>query len=534
MELILVGDRFEQELKPLVKSFFQNDPPQVKIEELDEELAWPVVAEGKLLYCTRGGEEDIYTEPYEVEYGCVIHTGAERFHVAFIKDGVVTQYTEETVFPAEEIESDGTGTSEASRRKYYRNQLGRAVYRILSQETGKTLPWGILTGVRPTKLVVEMLEAGEEATAIREHMRDEYLCSGEKIEVSLRVAENERRLLEKIDYKKGYSLYLGIPFCPTTCHYCSFTSFPLKGFGQWVEPYLDALEKEIDAASTIFPDRPLHTVYIGGGTPTTLTPEQLERVITRVKKRFDLSSCVEFTVEAGRPDSVTPEKLRTLKELGVDRISINPQTMNNKTLEAIGRRHTAEQVVEAFRMARECGHDNINMDMILGLSGETPEEVAYTLSEIEKLNPDSLTVHTLALKRAARLNIEGQKFRDIGAEDVPWMLKLTSEYAAAHSYEPYYLYRQKNMAENLENVGYARPGKECLYNILIMEEKQTILALGAGGSTKFVYQGSEPAEGIRIERVENVKNVNHYIDRIDEMIARRPQFLQENTTGLFL
>lgn len=520
MELILVGDRFEQELKPLVKSFFQNDPPQVEIEELDEELAWPVVMEGKLLYCTREGEEDVVTEPYEVEYGCVIHTGETRFHVAFVKDGVVTQYAEEAVETSED-------------RKAYRNQLGRAVYRILSQETGKTLPWGILTGVRPTKLVVEMLEAGEKVTVIREHMKDEYLCSGEKIEVSLRVAENERRLLEKIDYRKGYSLYLGIPFCPTTCHYCSFTSFPLKGFGQWVEPYLDALEKEIDAASTIFPDRPLHTVYIGGGTPTTLSPEQLERVITRVKKRFDLSSCVEFTVEAGRPDSVTPEKLRVLKQLGVDRISINPQTMNNKTLETIGRRHTAEQVVEAFRMARECGHDNINMDMILGLSGETPEEVAYTLSEIEKLNPDSLTVHTLALKRAARLNIEGQKFRDIGAEDVPRMLTLTSEYAATHGYEPYYLYRQKNMAENLENVGYARPGKECLYNILIMEEKQTILALGAGGSTKFVYQGSDPAEGIRIERVENVKNVNHYIDRIDEMIARRPEFLRENSDEMF-
>lgn len=514
MELILVGDRFEQELKPLVKSFFQNDPPETRIEELDEELAWPVVTEGKLLYCTREGEDDVVTEPYKVEYGCVIHTGAMRFHVAFCKNGFVTQYAEETV-------------EKANDRKYYRNQLGRAVYSILSQETGKTLPWGILTGVRPTKLVVEMLEAGEKVAAIREHMREEYLCSKEKIEVSLHVAENERRLLEKIDYKKGYSLYLGIPFCPTTCHYCSFTSFPLKGFGQWVEPYLEALEKEIDAASTIFPDRPLHTVYIGGGTPTTLDPEQLERIITRVKERFDLSACVEFTVEAGRPDSVTPEKLLKLKELGVDRISINPQTMNNRTLEAIGRRHTAEQVTEAFRMARECGHDNINMDMILGLSGETPEEVAYTLSEIEKLNPDSLTVHTLALKRAARLNIEGQKFRDIGAEDVPRMLELTSEYAAAHGYEPYYLYRQKNMAENLENVGYARPGKECLYNILIMEEKQTILALGAGGSTKYVCQEGNPEDGVRIERVENVKNVNHYIDRIDEMIERKKNFFAE-------
>ena len=509
MELILVGDRFEQELKPLVKSFFQNDPPVAQIEELDEELAWPVVAEGKLLYCIGEGKERVVTEPYQVEYGCVIHTGATRFHVAFIKDSVVSQYTEETVAQAED-------------RKYYRNQLGRAVYRILSQETGKTLPWGILTGVRPTKLVVEMLEAGEEVPDIREHMREEYLCSEEKIAVSLQVAKNERRLLEKIDYRKGYSLYLGIPFCPTTCHYCSFTSFPLKGFGQWVEPYLDALEKEIDAASTIFPDRPLHTVYIGGGTPTTLDPEQLERIITRVKERFDLSSCVEFTVEAGRPDSVTPEKLLKLKELGVDRISINPQTMNNKTLDAIGRRHTAEQVVEAFRMARECGHDNINMDMILGLSGETPEEVAYTLAEIEKLNPDSLTVHTLALKRAARLNIEGQKFGDIGAEDVPGMLTLTSEYAKAHGYEPYYLYRQKNMAENLENVGYARPGKECLYNILIMEEKQTIVACGAGTISKRVYPDG------RIERCDNVKDVAQYIERIEEMIERKKELYKDS------
>ncbi len=519
MQFVMMGEQFEQELRPLVKSFFQDEPVETEVQFFDEELAWPSVSEGKLLYCTNDTKTEGYeTEPFEIEYGLVIHLGMLRFHAAFFRDYRVTSVVMENA---------------PSERKMYRNQLARAIYRILSKETNEVLPWGILTGVRPTKLVYEQMEEGIPENEIRTQMKTVYYCSEEKTEVSLRVAQRETELLKNLQYEDGYSLYIGIPFCPTTCHYCSFTSFPLKGFGHMVEPYLDALFLEIEAAAKLFPGRPLQTVYIGGGTPTTLSADQLDRLIKKLQSSFDFSGCREFTVEAGRPDSITKEKLETLKALGVGRISINPQSMNDKTLEAIGRRHTSEQIEAAFHLARECGHDNINMDLIIGLTGETPGDVEETLRRIEALDPDSLTVHTLALKRAARLNIEHQGFREIGASGVPEMLRLTAQYAANHDYSPYYLYRQKNMTENLENVGYARYGKEGLYNILIMEEKQTILALGAGGSSKFVYQGSNPEKGVRIERVENVKNLEHYINRIHEMIIRKQEFLRDNSEGLF-
>ena len=236
-----------------------------------------------------------------------------------------------------------------------------------------------------------------------------------------------------------------------------------------------------------------------------------------------------MTVEAGRPDSITKEKLQILKDYGVGRISINPQSMRQKTLDIIGRKHTVQQIEEAFYMAREVGHDNINMDIIIGLSGETPEDVSYTLEQIHKLNPDSLTVHTLAIKRAARLNTNKELYANLKARDPLTMLQLTYDYAKENNYLPYYLYRQKNMAENLENIGYARYGKEGIYNILIMEEKQTILALGAGGSSKFVFHNEN-----RIERVENVKSLKDYNERVDEMISRKIDFLDKNSKDLWL
>lgn len=510
MQLIIVGDRFEQEIKPLVKSFFQNETLETELRDFDEEISAARVKDGHLYY-----DEYAPETPYN---GLMVYCGERSFNVAFFENGLVTAFR--------------TGETDPD-KKTCRNRLARAIYGILSEKTGIELPWGILTGVRPTKLVYEQAEAGISEQEIREHMKTEYLCSDEKINVSFEVTNRERTLLSEFPYRDEYSLYIGIPFCPTVCAYCSFTSFPLKGFTELVEPYLAALFKEIDASKTLFPGKKISSVYFGGGTPTTLSAEQLRRLIDKVKESFDLSACREFTVEAGRPDSITAEKLKVLTECGVGRISINPQSMNDKTLVAIGRRHNAQQIRDAFALAREYGHDNINMDIILGLTGETPDDVAYTLDEIGKLSPDSLTVHTLALKRAARLNIEQKKFRDIGADNVSEMLRLSSEFAEANNYRPYYLYRQKNMAENLENVGYSRRGKESLYNILIMEEKQTILALGAGGSSKFVYQGIKPESGVRIERVENVKNVNHYIERIDEMIQRKADFLAENSENLF-
>ena len=258
------------------------------------------------------------------------------------------------------------------------------------------------------------------------------------------------------------------------------------------------------------------SVYIGGGTPTTLTPDQMRRLLTVLSEEFPLEQVQEFTVEAGRPDTITREILEVLREFPVSRISINPQTMNQETLDIIGRRHTVEETVEKFHMARELGFDNINMDLIVGLPGEDKEKVAHTLEEIEALSPDSLTVHSLALKRGTRLNLMKDQYEEISFENSAEIMDMTQDCARRMGMGPYYMYRQKNIAGNFENVGYSREGKAGIYNILIMEEKQSILAAGAGASTKFVFQNGE-----RIERVENVKDLKNYVERIDEMIERK-------------
>ena len=289
---------------------------------------------------------------------------------------------------------------------------------------------------------------------------------------------------------------------------------------------LDALVKEMRFVADRMKGRRLDTVYFGGGTPTTLEPEQLDRLLNELEADFDMSTVKELTVEAGRPDSVTVQKLEVLKKHGVDRISINPQTMNDKTLEIIGRRHSATQVEEAFKLARSVGFDNINMDIILGLPGEGINELRYTLDKIKELKPESLTVHSLAIKRAAALNIWREKYEDLKFENSDETVSLAQKYAGDIGCMPYYMYRQKNMAGNLENVGYSVPGKECIYNILIMEEKQTIIAMGAGASTKAVFDADQPSP--RIERVENVKDLTSYISRIDEMIERKRIFFDNN------
>ncbi len=405
----------------------------------------------------------------------------------------------------------------------YKNAMKRFLYQLLSEETGKELPWGILTGIRPTKLVYELLEQGWDYTLIQERMKEEYLCCADKIALSIQIAERELDILRALDYKRGYSLYIGIPFCPTTCLYCSFPSYSVTKFHDYVEPYLVALEKEILFGAACLPDKKLTTVYLGGGTPTTLTADQLDRLLGLIRDKFDFTHVREFCVEAGRPDSITKDKLEVLKKWGVDRISINPQSMQQKTLDLIGRNHTVEDIKKAFYLARETGHHNINMDIIIGLPAERPEDVADTLGQIRTLNPDSLTVHTLAIKRAARLNIQKDEYSTRKAFGVSAMLKETIRFADENDYLPYYLYRQKNMAENLENIGYARYGREGLYNILIMEEKQTILALGAGGMSKFVFH-----EENRLERVDNVKSITDYIARIDEMISKKRDFIYGN------
>jgi len=407
-----------------------------------------------------------------------------------------------------------------------KSPLKRGVYQLLSEYTGKELPWGTLTGIRPTKIAMGLLESGASEAEVAEHMKNVYLTGEEKSNLSIEIAKREMEILKDIDYEDGYSLYIGIPFCPTTCLYCSFTSYPMGKWAGRMDEYLDALFKEIDYTAKAFKDKKLNTVYIGGGTPTSLSAEQLDRLLTKVEESFDFSWCQEFTVEAGRPDSITEDKLVAIRHHKVSRISINPQTMKQETLRLIGRRHTVEQIKEVYGLARNIGFDNINMDLILGLPGETIDDVRHTMEELKAMAPDNITIHSLAIKRAARLSLEWDKYESLLMENSSEVMKLTESYCRDMGMEPYYLYRQKNMAGNFENVGYAMPGKAGIYNILIMEEKQSIVALGAGSTSKAVFPGG------RIERADNVKDVELYMSRIDEMIERkRMLYMEERENG---
>ena len=419
------------------------------------------------------------------------------------------------------------GLAEGPEKKYLKKELKKQIYRVMHELTKAELPWGALTGIRPTKLIVTMIEAAPDVTdeEITSFLKENYYVTDEKAALGIQIARREIKLLEKIDYEEGYSLYIGIPFCPTTCLYCSFTSYPIGAYTKKADDYVTALLKEISYASARFADRKLNSIYIGGGTPTTLEPEQLDRLLHAVRDSFDFSHNQEFTVESGRPDSITPEKLAVLLKHGVTRISINPQTMNQKTLDLIGRYHTVEQVKETFQLARKMGFDNINMDFIVGLPGETMEDIRFSMEEVQKLNPDSLTIHSLAIKRAARLNIMREQYKDFTIENNEQIMELCAAAAENMGMTPYYMYRQKNIAGNMENVGYARTGRAGIYNILIMEEKQTIVALGAGSVTKRIYPDG------RIERCANVKDVGQYIDRIDEMIERKENLFADQHPG---
>lgn len=405
-------------------------------------------------------------------------------------------------------------------RKLIKNQMKQLIYGVLSDYTGRTLPWGTLTGIRPVKIPMSLLEQGKSNVEIADYMRSTYLCSNEKTALAVSIANREREVLKGLDYQEGYSLYVGIPFCPSICLYCSFSSSPLNRWEKQVDTYLEALFSELRFLGKAYKSRKLNTIYVGGGTPTTLDPSQLDRLMSVLEECFDYEHLKELTVEAGRPDSVTPEKLQVLKAHGVTRVSVNPQTMNQETLNIIGRKHTVEQTKEAFHMAREAGFDNINMDLIVGLPGEDLPQVRHTLEELRLLGPDSITVHSLAVKRAARLKLFQDEYRRMGLKNSQEIMDLAYFSCVEQKLYPYYLYRQKNMAGNFENVGYAKVDKAGIYNILIMEEKQTILAAGAGAASKFVFGADH------IERVENVKDVAQYIGRIDEMIERKRNFFE--------
>lgn len=413
-----------------------------------------------------------------------------------------------------------------------KNRLKRLLYSMLVDETEKVLPWGTLTGIRPIKLALSKLEDGMDEEDVLDFMEEEYLASESKSKLALKIAKREAEVLSEFEYKDGYSLYVGIPFCPKRCIYCSFASNDIEEKGDKVEGYLEALKKELSYIANACNELKLYTIYVGGGTPTALNADQLEDLLKFITRTFNLTYVREFTVEAGRPDTIDEDKLNVMKKYGVSRISINPQTMNDKTLKLIGRNHTVSDVHKAFALAREYGFNNINMDFILGLPEETIEDVRYTMEEILKLKPESITIHSLAIKRGAKLQTDSEDYKDLTFKNNEEMMNLASKYARELGMNPYYLYRQKNIAGNLENVGYSKYGHECLYNILIMEEKHNIIAAGAGSDSKFViYHDEEDYEGEHnpeVFRVCDVKDLDNYIDRIEEMIERKREFIKEN------
>lgn len=395
------------------------------------------------------------------------------------------------------------------------------LYKLLCDFTGLTQPWGILTGVRPVKLLRRLAEESNEEQAVKKFEKD-FFVSNEKIALSRETEHNERKILE-LSKPESFSLYVGIPFCPSRCSYCSFVMASIERAEKLIEPYTKLLCEEIKRTAEIANKLGLRleTVYFGGGTPTTLSAEQLDTVLGTVNNSFDMSTCREFTVEAGRPDTIDIAKLFALKENKVDRISINPQTVNNEVLKTIGRKHTAQQFFDAFELARKCGFDNINTDLIAGLPTDTTESFKNSLDSIVRLNAECITVHTLCMKRASRLTTEGVTLDLQQARDAREMLAYTQNVLGQNEYIPYYMYRQSRMVGNLENVGWSKRGFESLYNVYVMDETHTILACGSGGVTKLKRNNPD-----YLERIFNFKYPYEYIDRFDELIQRKSGIMQ--------
>ena len=437
----------------------------------------------------------------------------------------LTNYDEgENLVISKQESFDITKLNNEEVKKKTKTVIKRSMFKVLDKVFETYVPWGVLTGIRPVKIVHSLLDKGISESEIREILKNNYLIKNEKIDLALDIAKRERVFIYPID-KNKISLYVSIPFCPTRCVYCSFPANPMKQFGHLRDDYIKALIKEIKGLAKLLKDtnKEIETLYIGGGTPTALEADQLDTLINALFKELDLTNIKEFTVEAGRPDTITKEKLKVMKKHNVTRISINPQTMNDETLVKIGRDHNVNDIVNCFRLARSLGFDNINMDIILGLVDENLDMVRNTLEKIKELNPESLTVHTLAIKRASTLKENLDKYELTRYEEMIKMIELSMEYAKDMGLNPYYMYRQKHMLGNLENIGYAKEGFECIYNIQIMEEKQSNLAVGAGAISKYVYVDED-----RIERTDNVKNVELYIERIEEMIERKVKEVYKN------
>lgn len=402
----------------------------------------------------------------------------------------------------------------------------RLIFRELKKITKDEYPWGTLIGIRPSKIALKLLREGKNEKEIKDYFYKKHYTREDKVKICIDVAKFEEAHVNK-DPRK-ISIYIGMAFCPTRCLYCSFASNPINSaFSKsMIKPYLQALKYEINAINEYINNNNLEieTVYFGGGTPTSVSEQDFSFVMNQIYKCFIKNRNVkEFTVECGRPDSITLNKLKTMKKCNVTRISINPQTMNDKTLKLIGRNHTSQDIIDKFKMARDLGFDDINMDIIIGLPGEGLEEAKITVSEIEKLSPDSITVHGLSLKRGSIMFENFILKKGLGLksqEEIMQMYEESKKLSKDLNLHPYYMYRQKNMVGNMENLGYAKYGKESLYNIEMIEDKQTIIAIGADAVSKVVFLGED-----RIERFGNVKDVREYVDRVKELTEGKIKLL---------
>ncbi|HQD28178.1 coproporphyrinogen dehydrogenase HemZ [Acetivibrio saccincola] len=461
-------------------------------------------------------ENDIVKEKsdFEVKKGIFIYTELRKRNICFeietviLNDGFCCYKNIHHFKPFSYLDEP--------EEKTIKREVKREIYIALSNFTNKKLPWGFLTGIRPVKLVHKLLSRGLSYEKIWGILQDYYFVSKEKLKFLFDVAKSEKEILDNTK-PHMISIYIGIPFCKSRCLYCSFTSNSIDKYKDFVLGYIEALKTEIKGVQQIIKEKgyKIQNIYIGGGTPTAIDEKNLEVLLTEIEKTFDFESIGEYTLEAGRPDTITKEKLSLIKNFSVNRISINPQTMKDKTLKLIGRKHTSQDIINCFYMAREMGFGNINMDVIAGLPGENIKDFENTMNYIKTLNPESFTVHTMAVKRASKLT-ENAKFDFAPNKEASLMIDLASEYAKKMNMHPYYLYRQKKMAENLENVGYCKKGFEGIYNVQIMEEKQSIIALGAGGISKVVSP-----EDSSVKRAFNVKSVELYIKNVDEMIMRK-------------
>lgn len=474
MPVVLIGNSFKYEVESTLKLFFRTDR-----------------------FAFSDNIADAYGDDYViagVENGIRIYTdimiGGELFHA-------------ERTLPPQTVST------------VCEHELCRLIFHILSEKTGIYPPWGLMTGIRPVKRVIDLINKGMSKKEVFEDLSQKYEIIPEKLELAYSTAVNQLPILKKID-TSAVSLYVSIPFCPTRCSYCSFVSHSMDSAIKLMPRYVEALCRELEITAELVKKfgTKIDTIYFGGGTPTSISAAELQTIMECVAKNFDLDSIREYTVEAGRPDTITEEKLHVIKELGAQRISVNPQTLNDDVLRVIGRKHSGSDFLRSFELARKMGFTNINTDLIAGLPTESAESFRNTLDRMIELDPESITVHTLTIKRAASLFAEGNEYASNPAAE---MVDYSVQRLMESGYLPYYMYRQKNTLDNLENVGYAKKGFESWYNIFIMDETQTILGAGCAASTKLVYPGG------RIERIHNYKFPYEYINRFDQLMEKKKE-----------